>query len=279
MTAAQQIALPMTRPRLSVGLPRVTPLVNVFVGEALSGTATADALGNWTYSIPAIANDSTIGVSASAADAAGNVSAASEAISITIDTTTAVPTIDLAAGSDTGSITDDNITNATMIDLNGTAEANADVEVVLTPGDITMSATADDMGAWSITGWDVSAVADGDAVFSATSTDIAANESDAGSLTVTIDTTAPTISLADPDDADAVVDEALAVAFELSESIPVADFDAQVSINPNLFNSVSQNGLVYTVTTGAPSNKGEYTITIADTLADVAGNTLQQILR
>src|SRR5439155_526352 len=103
--------------------------VTILVDGTSKGSATATG-GNYSVTTSAL----TAGVhaiTATATDPAGNVSAASAALSITIDTTApAAPSIpDLAAASDSGSSSTDNITNVTTPTFTGTAEANSTVRI------------------------------------------------------------------------------------------------------------------------------------------------------
>ena len=132
-------------------------------------------------------------LSARATDAAGNTSAASSALAVTIDTSNpAVSAPDLAAASDSGSSNSDNITNLTTLTFTGTAEAGA--TVTLLEGSTVLGSTTATGGNWSIT---ASALASGVHNLTARATDLAGNQTTSTALMVTIDTTAPAISVPD----------------------------------------------------------------------------------
>ena len=117
---------------------------------------------------------------------AGNTSAASAALSVTIDTAAPVVPSIAAYSTDSGTV-GDGITNDNTLTLTGSAEANATVKIY----GVTLlgSATADGSGNWSYT---TAALANGGHSLTATATDVAGNTSAASSaLSVTIDTTAP----------------------------------------------------------------------------------------
>ena len=59
--------------------------VKVYDGATLLGSATADGSGNWSYTTAALANGAH-SLTATATDVAGNTSAASSALNVTIDT-------------------------------------------------------------------------------------------------------------------------------------------------------------------------------------------------
>jgi large repetitive protein len=126
-----------------------------------------------------------------AMDVAGNVSAASTALSITIDATApARPALpDLLATSDTGVSSTDNITKITTPSLAGTAEALSTVTVY--DGTTVLGTTAATaLGTWSLT----PTLGDGTHSITVKATDAAGNVSAASSaLALTIDTTAPSV--------------------------------------------------------------------------------------
>ena len=134
--------------------------------------------------------DGTHSITAKATDVAGNVSAASAALSVTIDTIApAAPSApDLVAASDSGVSNTDNITNVTRPTFTGTAEAGS--TVTLYDGATAIgTGVATATGHWTIT---ASTLANGTHSITAKATDVAGNVSAASAaLSVTIDTTAP----------------------------------------------------------------------------------------
>src|SRR6185312_5287638 len=155
-------------------------------GVTLLGSVTADGSGNWSYTTAALANGAH-SLTATATDVAGNTSAASGALSVTIDATAPVVPSITAFSTDSGTV-GDGITNDNTLTLTGSAEANATVKVY---DGVTLlgSVTADGSGNWSYT---TAALANGAHSLTATATDVAGNTSAASAaLTVTIDTSAP----------------------------------------------------------------------------------------
>ena len=67
------------------GTAEANSSVKIFDGATLLGTITADGSGAWTYTTAVLANGSH-SLTATATDAAGNVSAASSALTVTVDT-------------------------------------------------------------------------------------------------------------------------------------------------------------------------------------------------
>ncbi len=116
-------------------------------------------------------------------------------ISFRLDTTTAIPTLNLSAASDSGKSNGDRITLDTTPTINGTAEALATVKL-FNNSQLLGQTTATTNGNWQIT---TSELTDGVYNFNATVTDIAGNASTSvAPLAVTVDSTLPQVSLTTP---------------------------------------------------------------------------------
>ena len=133
-------------------------------------------------------------VTAKAVDEAGNVSSASDALTITIDTVApnAPPQPDLDSNSDSGTSNSDNLTNDTTPTLVGTAEANSKVEIFNGSSSLGTVQAHPTTGDWSFT---VStALGDGNHSFTAKPFDVAGNALAASpNLSITIDASAPAV--------------------------------------------------------------------------------------
>ncbi len=140
----------VSRPSLS-GTSEANAIINLYEGATLLGSATADGLGAWTITTTLQLGNGVHGLTVNATDRAGNTSATSPSLPVTIDTVVPVPsTPDMAAASDTGTYTTDNVTTITTPTFTGTAEANAVIQ--LREGSTVLgSTTANGSGAWSIT--------------------------------------------------------------------------------------------------------------------------------
>ncbi|HXW06369.1 MAG TPA: Ig-like domain-containing protein [Vicinamibacterales bacterium] len=153
--------------------------------EVGSGVATGGS-----YSITTLVSaDGSYQFTARATDAAGNESAASPALTVTIDTVApdAPSTPDLNAGSDSGASNSDNLTNVTAPVIDGTAETDSTVALYRNAAE--HGTTVASAGAWSFV---VPGLTDGAHTFTARATDAAGNVSDeSAALVVTIDTIAP----------------------------------------------------------------------------------------
>ncbi|OBV41597.1 Ig-like domain-containing protein, partial [Janthinobacterium psychrotolerans] len=155
------------------------------------GTALAAANGNWNISSSQLA-DGVHSLTVRATDPAGNRSAASPALTITIDTTapTAPATPALASSSDSGTSNSDGVTSVNRPNITGRAEAGSTVTLLDTDGlTVLGTAVAAANGNWSITS---STLADGSHSLSVRATDPAGNRSAASPvLSVIIDTAVP----------------------------------------------------------------------------------------
>ena len=132
-------------------------------------------------------------ITAKATDKAGNVSSASSALKITVDTTapTGTPaTPVLKTADDSGSSNSDGVTKEVNPNFSGTAEANGYVE--LSNGiDAPTVAVVDGSGNWSSS---LSGLTDGTYAITVKEYDVAGNENTtvSASKTLVVDTTAPT---------------------------------------------------------------------------------------
>ncbi|MEV4781034.1 Ig-like domain-containing protein, partial [Burkholderia sp. LMU1-1-1.1] len=181
----------ITTPALS-GTAEAGATVTLFDGTRQVGTVVADASGAWRYTPEQRLENGEHSLTATATDAAGNISAASPALVFTIDSRApaAPAALDLVAADDSGSAADDDITSVTRPAITGTAERGARVD--LYDGDTLLgSAVAGDDGGWRI---DVAQpLADGAHQLRAQATDVAGNTSvKSAVLAITVDTTVPT---------------------------------------------------------------------------------------
>jgi hypothetical protein len=175
------------------GAAEANATVTLRDGATIVGTGTAD--GSGSFSIDIALGQGTHSITAIAADAAGNASVASAALSITVDgSAPAAPTaLALAAADDSGASNTDRITNQTSgLTITGAAEANA--IVTLREGATVLgTGTADGAGTFTI---DL-ALGQGAHSITATVTDAAGNASAASAaLSITVDASAPAVPTA-----------------------------------------------------------------------------------
>lgn len=159
-------------------------------GHSVTGTATASSTGSW--SLPAAnltaLNDGTITVSATAADAAGNVSPATTASLLKDTVAPAAPTLSVPAVVSSS--------NVSAVGVNGTAEAGSAVSLTVTDAGsahtVTASSTADGNGNWTVAGLNLGSLSDGQLTYSAAAEDTAGNTGATATQTGTKKTTTTT---------------------------------------------------------------------------------------
>ncbi|HHR8595118.1 TPA: BapA/Bap/LapF family large adhesin [Salmonella enterica subsp. enterica serovar Lexington] len=126
-----------TQPTLN-GTAEANSAVSIFDNGALVATVNANASGNWSWTPTAALGQGSHAYSVSAADAAGNVSAASPSTTIIVDT--------IAPGAP-GNL----VINATGNRVTGTAEAGSTVTITSETGVVLGTATADGTGSFTAT--------------------------------------------------------------------------------------------------------------------------------
>jgi len=157
-------------------------------GVTVLGTAVATG-GVWSITSSALA-DGVHRLTVKATDTAGNVSAASGELAVTITTVGVAPgALALASASDSGISNADRITNVSTPTISGTAVSGSIVTLYDTDGTTVLGTTVATGGVWSITS---SVLGQGLHRLSARAFDVVGNTSPASmTLNVTIDTSAP----------------------------------------------------------------------------------------
>jgi hypothetical protein len=136
--------------------------VTVYDGTTKLGTTTASATGTWDY-ITSVLTDANHLLTATATDASGHTSAASTALSVTVDTQAPAAPV----------LVNDSVVNTNHELLTGTAEANSTITIYDGKNIVGTGAT-DSSGDWTVT---TSALSSGSHTFTATATDAAGNVS------------------------------------------------------------------------------------------------------
>ncbi len=236
--------------------------INIYNGTTLIGTAIADATtGAWSFTPTSRLPDGPVSLTATATDAAGNVSAPTAAFDLTVDTA--------APGTPT-------ITQASGTSISGTAEAGSIIAIDLdgdgTP-DTTVTADAT-TGAWTYSPG--TPLPDSTAI-SVTATDAAGNTS--APATATVDAAPPAIPAITGATDDNPVSTPLASGDSTNDSTPTLTGTADAGSTISIYNGATLIGTtVADATTGAwtftpttPLTDGPYALTA--TATDAAGNT------
>jgi len=209
--------------------------------------------------------------------------------SYTLDNTApAAPSApDLTSGTDSGTSNTDNITSNTTPTFTGADTANSTITLYDTDGTTVLgTTTADGSGNWTIT--PSSALTEGSHTLTVKATDLAGNTSSASSgLSVTIDTTAPTVSNVTASTADGSykVGDTVSIQVNFSEAVTVTgtpQLTLETGSTDRVVNYASGSGsstlvFTYTVQAGDTSADLDYLSTTAlalnsGTIKDTAGN-------
>ena len=246
--------------------------VNVYDGATLLNSVVASASGTWTYTTAALA-DGTHSLTATDT-VSGSTSAASTALSVTIDTTAPTGgTPNLATASDSGASATDNITDITSptftVALNPTVAVGDTVQLLLggsalahnvthtitaadiTAGSVSLAVTAGDLGA------------DGSKSISAKFADTAGNTSTTSALAVTLDTLAPNAPIIATDVVVNTNEVSLTGTAEANSTVKLYD-------GATLLGSTTADGSGAWSYTTSPLADGSHVIT--GTATDKAGN-------
>lgn len=248
--------------------------VTLYLDGVSVGTATASGVGAWSITTPTVSQGGHT-LTARAVDTAGNTSAASTGLALTVDTTVAAPTgVALATASDTG-ILGDNLTAVNTPVIGGTAEANAVVSLYKDSTTLLGNATADGSGVWLMT---LGALGDGAHTLTARAVDLAGNSSTASSpFTVTIDTTPPAapsapLLTAASDSGSSSSDRLTNVRTPTFTGTAEANSVVDLLVSGSVVGTGTADGSgAWTVTAGSPLADGSWSFSTRS--RDAAGNT------
>ncbi len=232
------------------------------------GTTTADGSGNWSYTHGSALAQGSHSFTATATDSAGNISGASSALVVVIDTT---------APSGHSVNLDDSAINAADATATSFTFASAETGVAYSYSisssgggtNVTGSGTVASAGA-QVSGINVSGLGDGTVTLSVVLTDAAGNAATAVTDTASIDATVPTVAISsgvsNPTNA------AFQATITFSEAVSgfaVGDITAG---NATLSAFTDNGGGAYSVTV-TPTADGTVTLNVAGSVAqDAAGN-------
>lgn len=269
-----------TRPTLS-GTGEAGTTLSIYNGSALVGTTQVQANGSWSFTPSTSLGAGVWNLTATATDAAGNTSAASETRSFTIDTTPpAAPVIDTVydgTGSITGNLSSGQITDEARPVISGTREANTTIRLY-DNGTLLAEISADNSSSWRYT--PNASLATGNHVITVIAVDAAGNASPVSdSVNFVVDTTPPLTPILTSvvDDVTGGVTGNLANGQITNDNRPTLNGTAEagsvVSIydGNTLLGVTSANaGGVWSFTPATELNDGTRTLTV--TATDPAGN-------
>lgn len=249
-------------PRIN-GTAEANATIKVFIGGNLVGTTTADGAGKWSFDVSAALQSGDNSITATATDAAGNVSPPSQALVITIDTAT--PGVVLSSGAQAQS------SGAFTVTITFTKSV-----IGLTADDLTVAgATKGTLsGSGSVYTIDVTPTSDGtvtvDLAAGVASDDAGNGNTAAAQLSLTSDLTAPTVVITGPA---GVVTENATIRFAFSETVTGFEANDITVTNGTKGNFTELTaGLVYTMQV-TPQKGQDVSVAIAAGMVnDMAGN-------
>ncbi|HAD5665743.1 TPA_asm: BapA prefix-like domain-containing protein [Salmonella enterica subsp. enterica serovar Typhi str. CT18] len=268
-----------TRPTLS-GTGEAGTTISIYNGSALVGTAQVQANGSWSFTPSTSLGAGVWNLTATATDAAGNTSAASEIRSFTIDTTApAAPVIDTVydgTGPITGNLSSGQITDEARPVISGTREANTTIRLY-DNGTLLAEIPADNSSSWRYT--PDASLATGNHVITVIAVDAAGNASPVSdSVNFVVDTTPPlTPVITSVSDDQALGLGTIANGQNTNDPTPTFSGTAEAGATITLY----ENGTVIGTTTAQPDGawsvststlaSGTHVITAVAT--DAAGNS------
>ena len=142
------------------GTAAANSTVKVFDGTTQIGTTTASSTGSWDYITSVLSNAKHV-LTATATSSSGQTSAASGAMTMTVDTVAPITPV----------LSSNSIVNANQVKLSGTAEANSTV-TIYDGTTVVGTGTTNSTGAWSVT---TNALSTGTHGLTAKAADVAGN--------------------------------------------------------------------------------------------------------
>ncbi|UTY56220.1 Ig-like domain-containing protein [Massilia sp. erpn] len=247
--------------------------VRLFAGNVQAGSALVDANGNWSVTATGVGAGSNIPFTVEQVDKAGNISARSAALSVSIDRSVVAPGVpDLAAQSDSGISASDNLTNAVNPVFTGSGgEAGATIRLYAGTAQVG-SGTVDASGNWSVTA--LNPAAGSNIAFTVDQVDLAGNISaHSAALNVNIDRTGPGPFT----DTNGAANQLYAGSgYGTSTGVTAKATDAvtgsySLSYNPGGIFAINANTGEITLANSNALGQGSYTVTVQ--AQDAAGNT------
>ncbi|ORM94757.1 Ig-like domain-containing protein [Pantoea cypripedii] len=262
-----------TTPTLS-GTAEIGSKVTILDGSTVLGTLTVGGSGTWSFTTATLSNG-THPLSVTVTDLAGNVSGTTSA-SVIIDTVAPAAVTGLAASNNNGgsavAIPNNGTTNDNTPLLSGTAEAGAKISIY-DGATLLGTTTAASSGAWSFT---TSTLTEGTHTLNVTATDAAGNVSPNASVTLTVDSVAPTNSTLTVTNDSVTPNVTVPSGGYTRDTTPVLTGTAEVGSRVTIYDGATILG---SVTVGAGGTWSFTTAVLANgshplsvTVTDAAGN-------
>ena len=244
----------VTTPQIN-GTAEAGASVEVFDGATSLGTTTADGGGNWTFTT-GVLTDGDHTFTAAQTDVAGNVSAASDGLTVTIDTTAPIVSTSTV------------VTTSGRPGLSGTID-DPTATILVKIGNASAPATNNGDGTWTLPAGTIAALPDGMYHVTVTATDTVGNQRVFTDALVIVDTTAPVVTVNRLTTTD--------TSPALSGTINDNGAEIVVTVNGVSYNAVNNGDGTWSLAAGTitpPLAQGVYnvTATATDTVGHVASD-------
>ncbi|ALV91137.1 Ig-like domain-containing protein [Pantoea vagans] len=263
-------------PALS-GTAEAGSIIKIYDGSTLIGSTQAGTNGDWNFTTQPL-TDGSHSLSATATDTAGNVSAAGNVVTVTVDTSVPVTPEFVVNNNDVTPVepvANNGYTNDNTPALSGTATANS--LVIIYDGDTAIgSVTTNAQGVWSFT---TDTLDDGAHALTITVTDSAGNVSPASSVTtINVDTVTPDVAtnvLVNNNEGSTLVP--IAADGATNDTTPELTGSAEAGTIVRIYDGTDEIGSVLVGSTGNWTyttdtlTQGEHNLSV--TVTDAAGNT------
>ncbi len=262
------------------GTAEANATVFIYNNGVLLGTTAADNLGAWSFTPLSPLSDGAHSFTATARDVAGNLSGASTAYVVNVDTTPPPAPVIVTVTDDalprTGVVASGGATNDTTPTLAGTAEANSSVSIY-DNGQFVTTVSANGTGAWTYT--PTGPLGEGNHSFTARATDATGNQGAASAAyTVRVDITPPNAPIiASVTDDVGTVQGAVANGGTTNDTIPLLRGTAEAGSTLTILANGATIGTAQVDATGnwtfsPPTALAEGTYAFTAIATDAAGN-------
>jgi hypothetical protein len=256
--------------------------VTLYEGATVLGSGTANASGNWSITSSLLADGDHI-VTTKQVDVAGNVSALSGGLILTIDTAapTAVATNVSQISLDTGANPSDFITNDSSVTVIGTYSGTlaGGEKIQVSAGDIWKDVTLLDESTWSVSG--VALLPGSSTTLQTRSIDSAGNITVGDSQEYTLDTAGPTVTAFSSTTPNGHYNEGdtVQITATMSETVLAGStFSLTLNSGATVAVTAATQGTTlsgsYTIAAGNNSADLSVTSYTTGTVTDLAGNTM-----
>jgi VCBS repeat-containing protein len=264
-------------PLVSGTASEITNTIDVYDNGVLLGKATVQSNGKWSFTPTPPLLDGPHAITIIETDKAGNPSPMSPPMNFVVDTGTTTVVIANAednAGDIQGNVANGGVTDDTTPTLVGTAKANA-VVTIREGNNVVGTTTADALGHWSFTPTGVQS--EGKHTYTASIT-VAGNTVTSAGFVITVDTTAPDVTVTPQGDnfktaAEATDPAGIITVTSEADSVSTVTFHG---VKGDVVKTITNNGTAKPVVLTAAdlATLGDGAVEVTTVTKDKAGNTI-----